>query len=77
MTLLFFVRWNDNNVVTMATIHDSMEPIEQVRWWLIVAEAKVLVPQPKVFQNCNRGMGGVDLQVQAVINYRINIRGKK
>lgn len=77
MTLLFFVRWNDNNVVTMATIHDSMEPIEQVRWWLIVTEAKVLVPQPKVFQNYNRGMGGVDLQVQAVINYRIIIRGKK
>nr|XP_023013431.1 piggyBac transposable element-derived protein 2-like [Leptinotarsa decemlineata] len=76
-SLLLFVRWKDNNVVTMATNHDSVEPLGQVRRWSTAAKSKVQVPQPKVFQNYNHGMGGVDLQDQAVNNYRINIRGKK
>lgn len=74
---LLFVRWKDNNVVTMATNYDSVEPLIPVKRWDSSEKAKVDVPQPFVFSNYNKSMGGVDLLDQAVNNYRISIQGKK
>lgn len=74
---LLFVRWKDNNTVTMATNYDSLEPIGRVKRWSAIAKARIDVPQPKIFSIYNQSMGGVDLYDQSVNNYRIAIRSKK
>lgn len=74
---LLFVRWKDNSVVTLATNYDAAEPARKVKRWSTAQKDKVDVPQPYLFQNYNKHMGGVDLLDQTVSCYRINIRGKK
>jgi hypothetical protein len=59
--VLLFVRWNDNNIVTMATNYDSVDPVGKVKRWFTVEKAKVDIPQPLLFQTYNSSMGGVDL----------------
>jgi hypothetical protein len=60
-SVLLFVRWNDNNIVTMATNSDSVDPVGKVKRWFTVEKAKVDIPQPLLFQTYNSSMGGVDL----------------
>ncbi|KAJ8928709.1 hypothetical protein NQ314_018719 [Rhamnusium bicolor] len=74
---VLFVRWKDNNVVTMATNYDTIEPLSKVKRWSSAKKEKIDVPQPQLFSKYNASMGGVDLLDQAVNNYRINIQGKK
>lgn len=74
---LLFVRWKDNNIVTMATNYDTMEPLSKVKRWSSAKKSKVDVAQPQPFSKYNASMGGVDLLDQAVNNYRISIQGKK
>ncbi|KAJ8910654.1 hypothetical protein NQ315_011637 [Exocentrus adspersus] len=50
---LLFVRWQDNNIVTVITNYDSVEPL-----------AKTI--QPLLFQNYNKAMGGLDMLDQCV-----------
>ncbi|KAJ8934301.1 hypothetical protein NQ318_000867 [Aromia moschata] len=74
---LLFVRWKDNNIVTMVTNHDTIEPLGKVKRWSSAEKQKVDVPQPHLFGSYNSSMGGVDLLNQAVNNYRVSVRGKK
>jgi hypothetical protein len=55
------VPWTDNNVVTMATNYDTITRLQSVKRWSTTLKEKIDVPQPFLFQNYNRGMGGVDL----------------
>ncbi|CAG4993615.1 unnamed protein product [Parnassius apollo] len=54
------VRWKDNNVVTMGTNFDKIEPVGKVRRWCSTRRQKVNVNIPGLFVNYNKGMGGVD-----------------
>lgn len=75
---LLFVKWKDNNVVTMATNYDGIEPLSKVKRSSSVKKEKIDVPQPPLlFSKYNSSMGGVDLLDQGVNNYRITIQGKK
>lgn len=74
---LLFIRWQDNNTVTMVTNYDTLEPVYHVKRWSAIDKEKIDIQQPSIFQNYNRFMGGVDLHDQAVNNYRISIRSKK
>lgn len=74
---LLVVRWVDNSVVTMITNYDTVYPLNTVKRWSKQQKMKIDVPQPHLFKNYNRYMGGVDLSDQSVNTYRISIRGKK
>lgn len=74
---ILIVKWVDNSICTMASNFDSIEPLSKVRRWSKDQKAVVDVPQPLLYKNYNRGMGGVDLNDQSVNTYRIGIRGKK
>lgn len=74
---ILFVRWLDNSVCTMATNHDFVNPLGKVKRWSSTAGRKVDVNIPLLFQNYNKGMGGVDQADQSIAAYRIAIRGKK
>lgn len=47
---LLFVKWKDNNVVTMATNYDSIEPLSNVKRWSSAKKEKVDVSQPQLFR---------------------------
>ncbi|CAG4955700.1 unnamed protein product [Parnassius apollo] len=70
------VRWKDNNVVTMGSNFDAVEPLEKVKRWCSIQKQKVDVYIPRLF-NYNRGMGGVDQMDQSIGLYRVAIKGKK
>lgn len=67
----------DNNIVTMATYYDCVNPVAKVKRWSTAAASKIDIPQPFLFQTYNRYMGGVDILDQCVNTYRTGIRGKK
>lgn len=71
------VRWKDNNVVTMGTNFDDIEPLGKVKRWCKIRKQKVDVNILKMFVNYNKGMGGVDQMDQSISLYRISIKGKK
>ena len=85
------LRWIDNNVVTMvSTIHTGYETAIRLRWkprenqvnkahvrnvW---GELPVIpISIPKVIDNYNHWMGGVDLADQYISYYRPNIRCRR
>lgn len=74
---LLLVRWKDNSICTMATNYDSYEPVGTVKRWCPEKKQKADMKIPHLFQNYNRGMGGVDEMDQSIALYRIGIHGKK
>lgn len=74
---LLLVRWKDNSVCTIGTNFDTVEPIGKVKRWCSQSRQKVDVNIPHLFQNYNRGMGGVDELDGSISLYRVSIRGKK
>ena len=74
---IIVARWNDNNVVTMASNCHGVEPIGSVQRWS-KAEGKVVdVPQPHLISKYNKNMGGVDQMNQNIGAHRISIRSRK
>ena len=71
------VKWNDNRPVTVVTNYDSVEPLAHAERWKKADKKKGLVKQPKLIQNYNKHMGGVDLMDRFVAQYRPVIRSKK
>ncbi|CAG5023012.1 unnamed protein product [Parnassius apollo] len=71
------VRWKENNVVTMGSNFDAVEPLGKVKRWFSIQKQKVDVYIPRLFVNYNRGMGGVDQMDQSISLYRVAIKGKK
>ncbi|CAH2102053.1 unnamed protein product [Euphydryas editha] len=71
------VRWKDDSVCTMTTNYDTIEPLGVVKRWSPVQCEKINVSIPKLFQTCNKNMGGVDELDKSISLYRIAIHGKK
>lgn len=74
---ILLVRWKDNSICTMATNHDSYEPAGFVKRWCSQKKQKTNMQIPYMFQNYNKGMGGVDEMDQSISLHRIGIHGKK
>lgn len=71
---VFLCRWNDNNVVTVATNFENWDLGFATRW---SKKAKVAIPQPSLIASYNKHMGGVDKCDQAVANLRTRMRIRK
>ena len=54
------VRWNDNQVVTLASNHSLSSPTSTCRRYSWVQRSRINVPQPHAVQKYNQYMGGVD-----------------
>lgn len=61
----------------MATNYDTIEPLGSAKRWCPVKREKTDVGIPRMFQNYNKNMGGVDELDQSISLYRIAIHGKK
>lgn len=71
------VRYNDNNVVTVASTFCGVEPVGKVRRYSAADKKHIMVPQPSCIVMYNQYMGGVDRLDENISKYRIGIRGKK
>lgn len=70
------VQWKDNRVVTAASNFESCE-IKNTSRYCRYSKSKISVPQPKIFGNYNKGMGGVDKLDGLVAVYRTRMRQRK
>ena len=71
------VRWNDNSVVTCASNFDRVTPVITIERRIKGSGTRAKVPQPRMINNYNTGMGGVDLLDRLLSAYRPTIKGKK
>ncbi|GBP19685.1 PiggyBac transposable element-derived protein 3 [Eumeta japonica] len=69
------VRYNDNNIVTVASTQCGVAPVGKVKRFC--DKEKKDVDQPRCIVNYNKYMGGVDRLDQNVGCYRISIRLKR
>ncbi|XP_046686779.1 piggyBac transposable element-derived protein 3-like [Homalodisca vitripennis] len=76
-TGITLVRYNDNNVVTVASTRCGVQPMGKAKRWCRVAKRQVDVQQPACIINYNTYMGGVDQLDQNISTYRIGIRNRK
>ena len=70
------VRWKDNKVVTVVTNFDDIA-VSSCSRWSKESKSKINIPQPKVYANYKKHMGGVDKMDQLVVAYRSRIRQRK
>lgn len=75
LTNITLVRYNDNNIVTVASTECGVEPLAKVKRYC--DKQKKDVDQPRCIVNYNKYMGGVDRLDQNVGCYRISIRLKR
>ena len=74
---LIVVRWNDNNVVSLASNCHGVEPIGAAKRWSAAQKKRVEITQPFLVSQYNAYMGGVDRMDQNIGAYRITMRNKK
>lgn len=71
------VKWNDNKCVCVATNYDDIHPTATATRYSQKERKRVPVPQPRVIQQYNKHMGGVDLLDRFISDYRPCLHGKK
>ncbi|XP_030754181.1 piggyBac transposable element-derived protein 3-like isoform X2 [Sitophilus oryzae] len=76
-TNVIVCKWNDNNVVTIASNVTSPLPTQPVKRFCQSKKKNVNIDQPHMIKKYNESMGGVDRADQNISLYRIAIRGKK
>lgn len=74
---VFICRWNDNAVVTVASNHQTHEPISNTKRYSKSAKKKIDITQPALIKYYNEGMGGVDVLDKLLSSYRPQLRNKK
>lgn len=76
-TQITIVRYNDNNIVTIASNKQGIFPLGKAKRWSASEKKKIEIMQPACIAIYNTYMGGVDRLDQNVSCYRIAIRMKK
>lgn len=68
--------WKDNKVVSAASNFENCE-MKTTSRYCRESRSKIMVPQPKIFDSYNKGMGGVDKMDGLVAVYRSRMRQRK
>lgn len=74
---IIFVKWVDNNVVTVGSNCYGVKPLNYVKRYSKAEKKYVNVPRPDLIGRYNSNMGGTDLMDENINTYRIDIRSKK
>lgn len=69
--------WKDNKVVTLLSNYIGSQPMGKVVRYDKKQKRKVEVPCPKIVQEYNMHMGGVDLMDSFLGRYRIRVKSRK
>ena len=72
-----YVRWYDNKSVNLLSTLVGAEPVSLVTRWNRKENKYCQIPSPKLVQEYNKHMGGVDLMDSLIGLYRCRIRSKK
>ena len=71
------ITWMDNSCVKLLSNHETIEPLSWAKRWSRSEKKEITISQPKLINQYNKYMGGVDKMDWNVQKYRIKIRGKK
>nr|CAD7616630.1 unnamed protein product [Timema genevievae] len=71
-----FIRYHDNNIVTVASTLEGAKPIGKARRWSHTEKKRIQIDQHSRIINYNCYMG-VDQLDQNISSYRVNVRMKK
>ena len=71
------VRWQDNNVVNVASTFVGMGNIDKVKRWSKKDKAYIDVDRPEIIKYYNNFMGGVDLMDRLISYYSMTFRTKR
>lgn len=74
---VFFARWKDNGVVTIASTIHGITPFRKTKSYSKAQKKIVQVDMPNCVDMYNKYMGGTDQMDENVARHRIGIRGKK
>ena len=74
---LSLVKWYDNRAVTFLSSFVGSEPVGEIKRWCKVKKKEISISCPKVVEEYNKHMGGVDLLDSLTGLYRTKIRSKK
>lgn len=69
--------WKDNKVVTLLSTYVGAEPVGKVSRYDKKAKQKIDTPCPKIVQEYNMHMGGVDLMDSFLGRYRVRVKSRK
>ena len=71
------VRWLDKKVVTLISTYAGIEPITKARRWNKSRKEYDEIDCPKVVQEYNKFMGGIDVLNMCTNMYRFHIRSRR
>lgn len=69
--------WKDNKVVTLSSTYIGAEPAGKVTRYDKKLKQKVDITCPKIVQEYNMHMGGVDLMDSFLGRYRVRVKSRK
>ena len=71
------VRWKNNKVVNAISTFTCKQPIQQTNCYFHRGKRRLNIEQPKIINQYNMSMRGVDCMDQNIYTYMINLRTKK
>lgn len=71
------VRWNDNKVVSLISSYVGTEPVTKARRWDKKAKQFVEIDRPKIVEQYNNFMGGIDLLNMCTNLYKYHVRSRR
>lgn len=74
---IIVMRWNDNNIVSVASTAYGVHPQNNVKRFSQSEKKTIQVPRPLAIGRYNASMGGTDLMDENISRHRVGIRGKK
>jgi hypothetical protein len=76
-TNLVCVRWNDNKIVSLISSYVGVEPVTKARRWDKKKKEYVEIDRPKVVEEYNKFMGGIDLLNMCTNMYKYHFRSRR
>ena len=68
------VKWMDNSIVQLASNYVGVEPVGTIECWDRSKQSKIKITCPRIVQDYNKSMGGVDLVDLLIELYRIEVK---
>ena len=71
------VQWNDNKVVSLISSYVGREPMTEAKRWDKKEKKHVQIQRPKIVEEYNKFMGGIDLLNMCTNLYKYNIKSRR
>ena len=71
------VRWNDNKIVSLISTYVATDPVTNARRWDKKKKIYIDIDRPKIVEEYNKFMGGIDLLNMCTNLYKYHIKSRR